>query len=183
METQNNELPDPAGPVELVNPLVIEDGQRAVLKVGDTTVAMPTSLSPDTELNAFNRLLMQTQLGAIERRKQRELRTLVADAEIEILRDRTSSIIRAHRGLTRAALVDILAAATVYGREALYREQLAHADALQRAILRCAVQYTEFIATIPADLPEPVGLDLRRHAEQIYLETMQKIRNTKFTAE
>ncbi len=149
--------------------------QNAVIKVGATRVSVPSLASCDGELDGFQKFLMATQLGSIERRKQKQIRELVAKAEIDILRDRTDQIISAHRALTQAALQEILIAAIEFGNARIRDGHLEGQAAIQRTITRAAVQYRDFIAQCPKDFPPGVFEKLQQIAEKTFNETIDKL--------
>lgn len=159
---------------------VVSEGGQRMLRVGDASIPLPRVDSPPSAMDSFNRFLAQTQLGTIERKKQRRLRNIVADAEAAVLTARTDAIIRAHQGVAAEALAEIIIAANQFGREALRRDQLAEQANVQRAVLQAAIQYSEFVKDVPEALPDGVREDVLKNALEVYKNTLERIRNTKF---
>ncbi len=159
---------------------VVQEGQQRFITVGEARVPLPSVTATTDEMDRFNRFLAESQLGAIERKKQRNLREIRAEVEVEILRARTEAIIKAHKGLAAEALAEIVIAANQLGRGAVRRDQLSEQVNVQRAVLEAAVQYTEFIKEIPGELPEDVRSDVLDNALDVYNKTIEKIRNTTF---
>ncbi|MBN2310218.1 MAG: hypothetical protein JXR94_14685 [Candidatus Hydrogenedentes bacterium] len=162
---------------------VVRDGSQEVVKVGDAQIAVPSVSATSDEMDKFNRFLATTRLAAIERKKQKQMREIRAAAEVEVLEARTQAIVKAHKGLAGEALMEILIAANQFGRDAIRRDELAEQGNVQRAILKAAIQYSEFIKEVPTDLPEGVRSDVLEHALEVYKKTLDRIRTTDFKVE
>lgn len=162
---------------------VLDQGEMGVLKVRGREIVIPTLRSTEEEMNAFTRFLTTFQLGDIERRKQKKLREILAKAEIDVLSDRTEAIVKAHRGLTKACLAEILVAAHEFGLEALRNAEISNQEALQQAVLRVALQYVDFVRRVPSDLPPEVFEQVQKQAQGIYEQALAKVRSATFTVE
>lgn len=162
---------------------VVNSGGQEVLALGDVRVPVPTASASGEEMDRFNRFLTQTSLSTIERKKQKRLNELRADAEVEVLRLRTEAIIDAHRGLAAEALAEIIIAANQFGREAIRKDELSEQVNVQRAVLKAALQYTQFLEEVPKDLPEGVREDVIRNALEVYQTTLARIRSADFRAD
>ncbi|MCP4640993.1 MAG: hypothetical protein GY851_11195 [bacterium] len=160
---------------------VVRDGEQRLVKLGDTSVPMPTLQADAESMDRFNRFLAQTQLGSIERKKQRSLRRLTAEAEVEILRARTEAIIAAHKGLAAEALAEIVIAANQYGRQAMRKDDLSEQENVQRAILQAALQYSTFIQDVPDDLADGIRASVLDNALQVYEKTIERINSADFS--
>ena len=160
---------------------VIGMRDHAVVKMGETQAVVPTLSATDQELNGFNGFLARTQLGAIERKKQAEMRQILARTETDILRARTEAIIKAHKGITQAALAEILIVAREFGLSKVREAEIRDQEGLQRAVLRLSIQYCDFLKQLPeADLRPEVLKSVQRTAEQIYNDKLVRIRESEF---
>lgn len=159
---------------------VVTEKEHALIKVGEAQLPVPTLKSTEEELDGFNRFLARTQLGGIERKKQRKMRQILADAEVDVLRARTEAVVQAHNGLTKAALQEIILVAREYGLASLRESELREQLSIQRAVVRAAIQYSDFLATLPTDLAEGVLDTVQKNASEIFSNTLEKIRNASF---
>lgn len=162
---------------------VVSTGNRAFVKIGDLQVPVPTVRSTEQELDGFNGFLARTQLGAIERRRQKEMREILKIAEVDILRERTKAIVEAHKGVTKAALVEIMIAAREYGLSKIRDAEKEDQAELQRYLWEISIQYEDFAAQLEdmkdTKLTRTFGT-LMQSAWEIYEDKLQKIRASDF---
>lgn len=160
---------------------VINAKDRAIVRVGPAQVPVPTLRSSDQELDGFNAFLARTQLGAIERRKQKQVRQILADREIDVLKERTDAIVESYKGLTQVALLEVLVAAQEYGTSCIRESEMRDQAALYRVILGISIQYRDFIAQVAETNFSPDTFSTVNDAAlKIYHDKLAKVMSANF---
>ncbi|MGO9531059.1 MAG: hypothetical protein ACLP3B_07745 [Syntrophobacteraceae bacterium] len=144
---------------------------------------LPVLSNEKRDLVGLHGLLSNAGLNSLERRARREKRKIFIETEIQLLRDRTSEIIRAYRTNVAAAQEVIKKLAEENVQKAIDLSDKRIGENKTWAMGEAADDFTSFLLNIRPDMPEEVKDILVKNASDVFVRTLEKIKNYKFSIE
>jgi hypothetical protein len=150
---------------------------HAMIAVDECKSDVPSVNLSEAKLAGWQKFLATSQLGRIERTSQVRSRQLVANAGLQILRERLEAVVAANRELLAPALEEVRLVVESFNHRIRSDFELREQRAGAADILEAFKQYRDAVAGIPDDTEDETRTFLRTAFTDDFYERMAKLRS------